>query len=98
MFTDTFLEVALAGGGRDGFLISYDRELGEVAAKADENDKSDKDRPVPYDSGMTTRYSPTANAAATVIAAILDKAAKDAIKEKPKDAFDKAFTRAAKEV
>ena len=99
MYTDDFLQVALAGGGRDGFLISYDSDLGKVAAEADsKDDDKDKDEPVSMGSGRTTRYAPTAKAAATVIAAILDKAAKDATKGEPKDAFSKAFSLAVKEV
>ena len=96
MFTDDFLQVALAGGGRDGFLISYDSDLGKVAEEADSKDDDDKPRPTGF--GRTTRYAPTAKAAATVIAAILDKAAKDATKGQPEDAFSKAFARAVKEV
>jgi hypothetical protein len=98
MYSDDFLQVALAGGGRDGFLISYDKELGEVAEAADPKKDDDKDGPMTMGSSRTTRYAPTAKAAAVVIAAILDKAAKDATKGEPHDAFDKAFARAAKEV
>ena len=98
MYSDDFLQVALAGGGRDGFLISYDKDLGEVAEAADPKKEAGKDEPIRIGDGRTTRYAPTAKAAAVVIAAILDKAAKDATKGEPHDVFDKAFARAAKEV
>lgn len=97
MYSDDVVRVALAGGGRDGFLISYDKELGQAAAAADDK-KDDKDRPMSIADGQVTRYSPTAKAAATVIAAILEKAAKDEIKDGHHDVFDKAFKQAAKEV
>ncbi len=95
MYSDDIIKVGMAGGGRDGFLISYISDLGKVAgAKPDSDTKEIRHLNEPW----VTRYSPTAKAAAEVIAAILDKAAKDATKNSPKDAFDKAFRMAIKEV
>ncbi|MGC9239762.1 MAG: hypothetical protein ACP5D5_08885 [Acidithiobacillus sp.] len=92
MFMDDVVRVALAGGGKDGFLISYPSALASAAKDADE------DKEIRPSGPDVTRYAPTATAAAKVIAAILDKAAKDAIKEAPKDSFDRHFKQAAKEV
>ena len=97
MYTEDVVRVALAGEGSDGFLISYPRELGAVVKSESGKDES-KDSPISVGSDQVTRFAPSAEAAAKVIAAILTKAAKDAQEEHPKDAFDRAFAKAAKEV
>lgn len=96
MYTEDIVRVGLAGEGSDGFLVSYDRELGSVV-KAEDGKSSDKEMPI-GGSSQVTRFAPSAEAAAKVIAAILTKAQKDAQKEHPKDVFDNAFKKAVKEV
>lgn len=96
MYTEDVLRIALAGEGSDGFLISYPRELGSVV-KDEEGKSDDKDMPMPGSSDVT-RFAPSAEAAAKVVAAILTKAQNDAKKEHPRDVFDNAFKKAVKEV